>query len=265
MSSLFILFKLSTFICLFFPLSRFSSLFFTFLTSQHLPILCVRICLEYEDIPEVNQCQTQLHELYNDDIPGCVPEFTAYRILYNVYISAKYRHGANAMHAILTDACHRGVASDEAVSHALAVRESVEMDDYNAFFQLQRQAPNMSSTMMELLVGRMRHGGMRLICRSFRPTVTIQTVAELLGFSSVEQCRSWLMKESRKGEKEKQGEEEEMQRQEQEKDSNASLYTVVVITEDVIDSKETILNGYFNRPYCFEVMDGDSVTDKKSE
>ena len=24
-----------------------------------------RICLEYEDIPEVNQCQTQLHELYN--------------------------------------------------------------------------------------------------------------------------------------------------------------------------------------------------------
>ena len=92
-------------------------------------------------------------------LAGSVSEFTAYRILYNVYISAKYKHGAYAMHEILTDASSLGVTTDDAVEHALNVREAVEMCDYHSFFRLKACAPNMSATMMELLVGLMRHKG----------------------------------------------------------------------------------------------------------
>ena len=245
--------------------------------------------MEYEDIPEVNQCQTQLHELYNDDISGCVPEFTAYRILYNVYISAKYRHGANAMHGILTDACMRGVVSDPAVAHALEVRESVESDDYHAFFRLQRDAPNMSSTMMGLLIDRMRHNGMRNICKSFRPTVSISIISNLLGFQfqtenqkKVKTVLDAMTEETEETEETKKTKEiketkeieEELCRvwmlqeccedkEEEDKEDDLGISGVVFKTDLLIDSKETTSKGYFNRPYCFKVMDGDSVTEKK--
>ncbi len=42
-----------------------------------------RAALEYgHDPSEYNQCQTQLHLLYADGIPGCREEFLAYRIIY---------------------------------------------------------------------------------------------------------------------------------------------------------------------------------------
>ena len=41
-----------------------------------------RSALEYGDIGEYNQCQTQLIAFYADGLPGCREEFLAYRILY---------------------------------------------------------------------------------------------------------------------------------------------------------------------------------------
>ncbi len=39
-----------------------------------------RAALEYGDLAEFNQCQTQLHAMYADKVPGCVAEFTAYKV-----------------------------------------------------------------------------------------------------------------------------------------------------------------------------------------
>ena len=41
-----------------------------------------RAALEYGDVPEYNQCQTQLAVLHGEGLPGCHDEFLAYRILY---------------------------------------------------------------------------------------------------------------------------------------------------------------------------------------
>ncbi|GLD96261.1 hypothetical protein PINS_up004944 [Pythium insidiosum] len=46
-----------------------------------------RVALESGDINEFNQCQTQLHELYEKSIPGKAIEFLSYRILYCIYVT----------------------------------------------------------------------------------------------------------------------------------------------------------------------------------
>jgi len=41
-----------------------------------------RAALAYGDVPEYNQCQTQLAALHGAGLPGCTGEFLAYRLLY---------------------------------------------------------------------------------------------------------------------------------------------------------------------------------------
>jgi hypothetical protein len=109
----------------------------------------------------------------------------------------------------------------------------------------------MSSTMMQLLIGLMRHNGMRYICRAYLPTVSLNTTSELLGFGvtddGVMQCKHYLTKiaSSREGTK------------------GNDVDSSVVFTDEsetMIDTKLTITKGYFTGPYMFKIMDGDSVT-----
>lgn len=63
-----------------------------------------RIALECGDLNEYNQCQTQLKQLYDAGLPGSEMEFTAYRILYYVYLQGnkKYQKGSSDLLGILT-------------------------------------------------------------------------------------------------------------------------------------------------------------------
>ena len=89
---------------------------------------------------------------------------------------AKYSAGAVAMHHIMLDAARLGVASDPAVEHTLGVRSAMELDDFRSFFGLLKKAPFQSATMMSLLVDRMRHSTMRIVCRAFRPRITLKSL-----------------------------------------------------------------------------------------
>ena len=237
-----------------------------------------RICLEHEDIPEVNQCQTQLHELYASGLQGNVEEFTAYRILYNVYINEKYRHGAYAMRGILLDASAQGVSGRPAVIHALQVRSAVEMDDCASFFRLYRNAPNMSKKMMSLLVDRMRHAGVRLICRAFRPSVDLEWVFGFLGFDSRDACVDYLLsgprdesKSASQGQSLRVGEVAVALPGEKVQQGFSTLSVTETGTGAADNSdisltgvqflltRETLALGHFKRPFVFKVMDGDSV------
>ena len=61
-----------------------------------------RISLEQGDITEMNQCQTQLMELYATGLKGgAVVEFTAYGLLYQLYINAKYAQSAAELNLAL--------------------------------------------------------------------------------------------------------------------------------------------------------------------
>ncbi len=47
-----------------------------------------RAALQYGDHAEYNQCQTQLNALHGEGVPGCRPEFLAYRLLYQTVHAA---------------------------------------------------------------------------------------------------------------------------------------------------------------------------------
>jgi hypothetical protein len=102
-----------------------------------------RMALEAGDLPEYNQCQSQLQGLYAEGIKGCCSEFASYGLLYIVFQHGNSRDLLSAM-ARLT----REGKKDKAVKHALAVRSAVAVGNYTAFFRLYRTAPNLSPYLM---------------------------------------------------------------------------------------------------------------------
>lgn len=133
-----------------------------------------RIALESGDINEFNQCQTQLHELYEQLIPGEAIEFLAYRILYSVYVALQAKKvdstnaGQLAMYSVLASATSSAaLRTDPAIAHALAVRAAVSMNNYHRFFQLYVDAPNMAGYLMDPMVPTMRLRALRVICKAY--------------------------------------------------------------------------------------------------
>ncbi|KAJ8575422.1 hypothetical protein ON010_g3799 [Phytophthora cinnamomi] len=143
-----------------------------------------RVALESGDINEFNQCQTQLHELYEKLIPGEAIEFLAYRILYCVYVSLQAKKGdSNAgqlgMYHVLGMVTAK-LRADPAIAHALAVRQAVAMNDYHRFFKLYVDAPNMAGYLMDVMVPAIRLSALRAICKAYRPTIPVQYIREEL-------------------------------------------------------------------------------------
>lgn len=143
-----------------------------------------RASLEYGDVAEFNQCQTQLTGLYAEGVPGCRAEFTAYHMLYQT-VHAK--HGQNR--ALLTTWKNTppAVLASEEVAHALQVRQAVFTGDYRTFFALYCTAPKLGRAVMDVLVPKMRFFALNVMVKAFRPSVSLDFVMKHLGFRAPEE------------------------------------------------------------------------------
>ncbi|KAK4480466.1 hypothetical protein RD792_013539 [Penstemon davidsonii] len=148
------------------------------------------------------QCQSQLQTLYAEGIKGCHMEFAAYNLLCVILHSNNHRDLLSAMSRLSADA-----KKDKAVKHALSVRTAVTAGNYVMFFRLYKTAPNLNTFLMDLYVEKMRYAAVKCMSRSYRPTVPVSYLAQILGFTSaspkseaidekemdgVEECMEWL-------------------------------------------------------------------------
>lgn len=159
-----------------------------------------RLALEYGDLPEYNQCQSQLKSLYAEGIVGRHFEFSAYNLL-GVLHSNSRRDLLASMSRLSVEA-----KGDEAVTHALAVQAAVTSGNYVSFFRLYKTSPNLNTCLMDLYVEKMRFEAVKCMSRAYRPTVPVSYVAYVLGFNSspavegsdekegegMEECADWL-------------------------------------------------------------------------
>ncbi|GAV77256.1 SAC3_GANP domain-containing protein [Cephalotus follicularis] len=139
-----------------------------------------RLALEVGDLPEYNQCQSQLKILYAEGIEGCHMEFSAYNLLCVILHSNNYRELLSSMSRLSDEA-----KKDKAVKHALAVRAAVTSENYVLFFRLYKAAPNLNTCLMDLYVEKMRYKAVNCMSRSYRPTVPVSYIAQVLGFTIV--------------------------------------------------------------------------------
>ncbi|XP_044509231.1 SAC3 family protein A-like isoform X2 [Mangifera indica] len=141
-----------------------------------------RLAIEYGDLPEYNQSQSQLKILYAEGIEGCHLEFSAYNLLCVILHSNNKRELLSGMSRLSNVA-----KEDEVVKHALSVRSAVTSGNYVLFFRLYKTAPNLNSCFMDLYADKMRFKALSCMSRSYRPTVPVSYIAQVLGFTSVTQ------------------------------------------------------------------------------
>ncbi|KAK8492723.1 hypothetical protein V6N13_012675 [Hibiscus sabdariffa] len=161
-----------------------------------------RLALDVGDLPEYNQCQSQLKILYAEGIEGCHMEFSAYNLLCVIMHSNNNRDLLSSMRRLSDEA-----KKDKAVQHALAVRAAVTSGNYVKFFRLYKSAPNLNTCLMDLYVEKMRYKAVSCMSRSYRPQLPVAYIALVLGFCScmstndgsdekdsdrLENCVDWL-------------------------------------------------------------------------
>ncbi|XP_059693735.1 leukocyte receptor cluster member 8 [Haemorhous mexicanus] len=142
-----------------------------------------RIALEKGDHEEFNQCQTQLKALYGESLPGCVGEFTAYRILYCIFTNNSGELTTEL--ALLPPA----LRSDPAVSHALALRAAWALGLYSRFFRLHGSAPAMGPRLIDLFAERERRRALRACIKAYRPALPTAQLGPLMGLEPPERRR----------------------------------------------------------------------------
>ncbi|CAM9314155.1 unnamed protein product [Discosporangium mesarthrocarpum] len=154
-----------------------------------------RIALQQGDLNEYNQCQTQLKELYSSGLQGQKEEFTAYRILYYIYLQTTqtYAEGSKDILKILQE-LPPGPRGDTPVGHALRVREAMSLTDYHMFFSLCKTVPNLGGYIVKRLVDTVRVTALQRIIKAYRPMVPVAFVLRELMFSPEEDGHVFLAK-----------------------------------------------------------------------
>ncbi|KAF0686222.1 Aste57867_21927 [Aphanomyces stellatus] len=155
-----------------------------------------RIALEEGDMNEFNQCQTQLRQLYEQDIAGNRTEFLAYRILYCIYVclQGKTDNSGNVGMYRALSMVSPADRKDTTVRHALSVREAVFANDYRSFFKLYAAPPKMSGYLMDSYANHMRLQALKTMCKAYQPSIPIEYVKTHLllegkeGQSFIKEC-----------------------------------------------------------------------------
>lgn len=84
--------------------------------------------------------------------------------------------------------------SNEAVAHALQVRQALQLDNYHQFFRLYRTTPNMGAYILDLMLDNWRALSLQKICRAYKPEVGAQFVVDELAFTDREEGYAFLRK-----------------------------------------------------------------------
>ena len=71
---------------------------------------------------------------------------------------------------------------NEAVAHALQIRQALQLDNYHRFFQLYRNTPNMGTYILDLMVDNWRVLALQKMCRGYKPEVGVDFVLTELAF-----------------------------------------------------------------------------------
>ena len=141
-----------------------------------------RASLEYGDLAEFNQCQTQLHMFYDDGAAGCRAEFTAYKLLYHSVHSRQQNRAL--LHTMQGLAASPDVAASPAVQHALQVRQALMTANYGRFFRLYAVAPGLGRALMDAQAGGMRWAALNVLTKAYKTSLPVSFLTALLGFQA---------------------------------------------------------------------------------
>jgi hypothetical protein len=136
-----------------------------------------RLALLHKDFGEFNQCQTQLLILHEKVGLNCknVDEFVSYRILYLSYVR-KFEELNNVL-------IQSSNTRSYDVSLAVSICKSVLTKNYSKFFHhLSSWILKPGFTLLEEIAGKMRLCGISRIIKSYRPSISVNSCQEILGF-----------------------------------------------------------------------------------
>ena len=143
--------------------------------------------MEKLDTTEYNQCQTRLIDLYaSNESAGHPLEFLCYRILYYIYIN----NNSDAMKLIAKLTPPQ--KADEDVQFAVNVFNAWSSGNYYRFFKLYLIAPKMSGYLMDSYVQRERNQTMKILIKSYKPTISVQRISDLLGYPDPQTAMVYL-------------------------------------------------------------------------
>jgi hypothetical protein len=132
---------------------------------------------------------------------GCRSEFTAYRILYYLYLQGnkKYAEGSSDLLGILRElragkgaggavvglGQGSGVLESEEVQNALGLLRALAGANWVAFWRLADSAPHMGSYILDFMLPKCRLQALRTLLRAYKPSLLpIPFVARMLHFVS---------------------------------------------------------------------------------
>lgn len=149
-----------------------------------------RIALENADVDEFNQCQTQLKGLYENGIDGHHYEFAAYRIIYAV--SSCIKSSSYVALLLTIQELSFEQLGHPFIIHALQVQESIITNNYEKFFRLYENCPNMGAFLIDKFVDTVRIHYMNTVVRSYLPHVPISYLFNIMAFQNEASCMQFL-------------------------------------------------------------------------